>query len=149
MFLNGIIAFISTIGFSIMFNQPRKLLINSGITGAIGFITYKFIYKISGDYIIACLLGSICVGVIGQVFAAFTKHPSTLFTIPGIIPLVPGYQLYNTMLNLVQENMQKAVLYGTQAVFSSISIACGIALSTTIMLRLKPLLYKTFRNKKS
>ncbi len=140
MIIKSIISFISAVGFSIMFNLPRKLLFHAGITGALGFVTYSYVISFGEDYIIAALLGSFVVGVIGQFFAVITKHPSTLFTIPGIIPLVPGYDLYNSMFYLVAKDTTDAVNYGIRAIFISIAIACGIAISTTIMLRLKPIL---------
>ncbi len=102
--IKAVIAFISALGFSIMFNLPRKLLFHAGVTGSLAFVTYTIVMNYSGDYIIASLLGSVVVGVMGQIFASITKHPSTLFTVPGIIPLVPGYALYNAMFYLVNEN---------------------------------------------
>lgn len=145
--IKAVIAFISALGFSIMFNLPRKLLFHAGVTGSLAFVTYTIVMNYSGDYIIASLLGSVVVGVMGQIFASITKHPSTLFTVPGIIPLVPGYALYNAMFYLVNENSSEAGAYGIKAVFISIAIACGIAISTTLMLRLKPSLNKLFKVK--
>ncbi len=149
MLIAVITSFITTIGFSIMFNLPRKLLIHTGITGSLGFFAYKIIANVTKDYILASLLGAVVVGVIGQIFAANTKHPSTLFTVPGIIPLVPGYQLYNTMYYLVQKDTTTAAGHGIDAVFLSVSIACGIAVSTTVMLRFKPELNRFFRKRES
>ncbi len=138
MLLKAIATFISSVGFSIMFNLPKKLLVHAGITGALGFLTYSYFMDVDGDYIIASLFGSLVVGVIGQIFANVTKHPSTLFTIPGIIPLVPGYDLYNAMFYLVEKNTEEAMTYGIKAIFISLAIACGIAISSTVMTRLKP-----------
>ncbi len=147
MLLKSFLAFISTIGFSIMFNLPKKLLAYAGMTGGLGFLTYLYVINIENDYIIAALLGSFVVGIFGQLFAIFLKHPSTLFTIPGIIPLVPGYDLYNAMFYLVEKNTAEAASYGIKAILISISIACGIAISSTLMIRLKPLLSKMFKAK--
>ncbi len=149
MIIKAIISFISTVGFSIMFNLPRKLLFHAGITGALGFIAYSYVIGFSEEYILAALLGSFVVGIIGQVFAIITKHPSTLFAIPGIIPLVPGYDLYNSMFFLVSKDMAAASNYGIKAIMISIAIACGVAVSTTIMLRLKPGINRVFVRKKN
>lgn len=151
--LNFFVAFIASIGFSIMFNLPRRLLLYTGFTGAIGFLTYKIASMYRDDFIVPALCGSVIVGVVGQLFASICKHPSTLFTIPGIIPLVPGYPLYKSMLYLVQKDYDTAGINAIESMLVAISIACGIAISSSFMLKFKPkfekiLKYSTGRKNK-
>ena len=40
------------------------------------------------------LLGALCVGILGLVFARIKKCPVTVFNIPGVVPLVPGVPAY-------------------------------------------------------
>lgn len=139
---------ISAVGFSVMLNIPRKLIIFPAIVGSISFFTYLLIENNGRDFIIATVAGSFVVGVLGEIFASFNKQPSTLFTIPGILPLVPGYAIYYAMLYLVQNNLSSASEKATAALFTAIAIACGIALSATIMRKLRPVLDRFFKKNK-
>ena len=51
--------------------------------------------------------------------------------IPGILPLVPGLGLYNTMYSLVQKDYALAVSTGTDTLFKSGGIAIGILIITS------------------
>jgi len=98
-------AFISTIGFSILFSTPKDSIIKVGIVGSISWGIYFLslnIFNIST--VTSTLLASISVGIIGELFAKYNKKPATVFIIPGIIPLVPGAGMYYTMLELVEKN---------------------------------------------
>ena len=61
------------------------------------------------------------------------KYPAIIFVIPGILPLIPGLGLYNTMLSLVEGNYTNAISVGTNALFVSASIAMGILLITSLV----------------
>ncbi len=144
--LKAIAAFFASMGFAIMFNLPKKLIVYSGFAGALGFFAYQFFNaRLGGDYILPYLLGSVVIGIFGEIFASITKNPSTVFTIPGIIPIVPGYSIYYTMFYLVQNDTALSIKFGTEAILISVSIACGIAISSTFMRRVRPHLDKLIR----
>lgn len=140
--IQGIYALFCVIGFSIIFNLPRKLLPYAGITGMIGWMVYVSLQSLTDNFILPAVVGSITVGLMGEIFAALKKHPSTMFTIPGIIPFVPGYGIYYTMLYIVQKDFDQAMTTGAQSLFVAISIACGIVLATSFMRMIRPSLDK-------
>lgn len=127
-----IAGFFCAAGFSVMFNMPRRLIVCAGVSGVAGILPYLLIIQSGGGLIVAAIAGSIAVGLTAEFFAARTKNPSSLFTIPGIIPLVPGYSLYYAMLYLVQNDVELAAQKGAEAVITAISIACGIAISMSL-----------------
>ncbi|MDK2868103.1 MAG: hypothetical protein PWP51_1971 [Clostridiales bacterium] len=132
------------VGFSIIFNLPRKLLLPAGISGMVGWLVYVIIQPLTTSFIMPSLIGSIVVGIIGESFAYVKKHPATMFTIPGIIPFVPGYGIYYTMLHIVEGDVDQALITGAQSLFIAVAIACGIILATTFMRKLKPYLIHLF-----
>ncbi|GAU78727.1 threonine/serine exporter family protein [Fusibacter sp. 3D3] len=138
----GIYALFCVIGFSIIFNLPKQLLPHAAFTGMVGWLVYDALQGQTSNFIVPAVVGSIAVGLIGEILAAVTKHPSTMFTIPGIIPLVPGYGIYYTMLYIVQEDFDQAMTTGAQSLFVAISIACGIVLATSLMRMIRPSLDK-------
>lgn len=138
--LQCLYSFACVMGFSIIFNLPRKLLIPASISGMTGWLIYIIIQPHTKSFLIPSLVGSIVVGIMGESFAYIKKHPATMFTIPGIIPFVPGYGIYYTMLYVVDGNIDQALSTGAESLFIAISIACGIILATTFMRKLKPLI---------
>ncbi len=140
--VQGIYALFSTIGFSIIFNLPRKLLPYAGLTGMLGWMVYVFLQGTTDNFLVPAVIGSVIVGLIGEVLASITKHPSTMFIIPGIIPFVPGYGIYYTMLYVVQRDFELALTTGAQSLFVAISIACGIVVATSFMRFIRPLIDK-------
>ncbi|MBF4691655.1 threonine/serine exporter family protein [Fusibacter ferrireducens] len=134
----GIYALFSVIGFSIIFNLPRKLIPYAGVTGMIGWMVYVTLQGQTSNFILPAVVGSVAVGLIGEILAAITRHPSTMFTIPGIIPFVPGYGIYYTMLYIVQKDFDQAMTTGAQSLFVAISIACGVLLATSLMRFIRP-----------
>lgn len=136
--IQGIYSFFCVAGFSIMFNLPRKLIFIASLNGMIGWMVYVILQTLGTNFIIPAFIGSICVGVIGEVLAIKHRKPATLFIIPGIIPFVPGYGIYNTMYHIVDQNFNAALVYGAESMFIAISIACGIVLATSTVRIIRP-----------
>ena len=53
------------------------------------------------------------------------------------IPLVPGYGIYSTMLNLLQNNLEQGLSLGLNTIFNSGAIAIGVILVSSIAKILK------------
>lgn len=126
-----IFALISTVGFSVLFNVPKKSIFYAGLTGGIGWTLYMYIKGLTLSSTLAIFIASTFVGILGEVFARIDKKPVTTFVIPGIVPLVPGYTIYLSMINLINQDFNTAAQYGTEAVFTSGAISVGIILVTS------------------
>lgn len=127
-----LLSFLSTIGFSIIFNIPKGFVIKSGFVGSIGWLVFYICNLFLKNIIISTFLAAITVGIFGEIFARHYKKPATVFIIPGIIPLVPGAGMYYTMLALVEENFYTAATKGTETFFIAAAISTGIIISTTL-----------------
>lgn len=123
--------FLSTIGFAVIFNSPRDTVIKSGVNGAGGWLIYMLINDVTNSPIAATFMAALTVGSLGEIFAKVFKKPSTTFTIPGMMPLVPGKGMYYTMLYLTEKNFLSAADSGSQALIVSIVIASGIIVSSS------------------
>lgn len=125
-------SFISTVGFAVLFNIPRKAIIYSGVCGASGWFAYIYIESTFSSSIFASFAGALIVGLMGEVFARQRKQPATIFVVSGIIPLVPGYGLYYSMLKILEKDYQKAMSLGFEAIIIAIAIASGVIISSSI-----------------
>ncbi len=132
-----IFSFISTVGFSILFNVPKKSIIYAGLTGGISWILYIYIDKLTSSIIFSLFIASTVVGILGEIFAIIDKKPVTIFIIPGIVPLVPGYGIYLSMVNLINRDFYGFAKTGTEAIFSSGAITIGIIFVSSLAKLLK------------
>ena len=107
-------AFLSTIGFAILFDIPKQSIYKSGIAGALSWITFYIVSFIFNSLIAGTFFASVVVGILGELLARYYKKPATVYIIPGIVPLVPGAGMYYTMLALVRNDFYTAVNKGTE-----------------------------------
>ena len=130
-------AFISTIGFSIVFHVQRKHLLICGTVGALGWFIYLVGMKIGLTDVLATFLASLLVTQLSYVLSRRRKTPVTVFLIAGIIPLVPGLGLYRTMSAVLDSNYAQAVNYATL----TFEIA-GVIAGAIVIVPLLPLLWR-------
>ena len=126
-------SFLATVGFSIFFNSPRKSLIPAGIIGGIGWTVYMILFDFSQNPILSNFFAATLISLLSEILARRMKFPAIIFVIPGILPLIPGLGLYNTMLSLVEGNYSNAISVGTNALFVSASISMGVLLITSLV----------------
>lgn len=138
---------LATIGFSIFFNSPVKSLIPAGTIGGIGWTVSITLLDFSGNAILANSCAAALISLLSEILARKMKYPAIIFVIPGILPLIPGLGLYNTMLSLVNGNYTSAISIGTNALFVSASIAMGILLITSLVKTYYIIVFK-IKNKK-
>ena len=133
MILQIILAFVGTMGFSIIFNVPRKELLLCGIAGAAGWTVYRLIFDISPGLVVpAILFGAVTVTCISRVLSFTRKMPVTVYMIPGIIPLVPGAGIYYTMFYAVMGENTQALMLGIETLRNAGVIAVGLLITLSL-----------------
>ena len=137
MILSIFSAFVSTIGFAVIFHTQRKHLLTCGLVGAIGWAIYLFIDKLSLNSILATFLASLAVTSVSYLLSKNRKTPITVFLISGIIPLVPGVSLYRTMYSLLQSDYASAV----DSAALTFQLA-GVIAGAIVIISLLPLLWR-------
>ncbi|MBE0069162.1 threonine/serine exporter family protein [Thermoanaerobacterium thermosaccharolyticum] len=126
MILQILYGFFATAGFAFLFNVPFDAIVVSGLSGAIGWAGYLLSMKIYPSIVAASFIASLFIGIMGEIFAQKKKYPTTIFVIPGIIPLVPGAYSYKTVLAIIQGNNKQAFDLGLQTIGIALAIAAGL-----------------------
>lgn len=132
-FLPCFYAFCACIGFCIVFEvHNRKFMLAASLSGAAAWFVYLLL---AGKMPEAgrCFIATLVVAVISEILARIFKAPATIFLIVGIIPLVPGGGLYDTMDYLLKGDTRMFEMQGTRTVASAIAIAVGCSLVTSIV----------------
>ena len=132
LFAHFFFSLVATVGFGVFFNSPVQALAPAGITGGLGWCIYIVLMRLSSSAIFANFVAAIFVSWVSEYLARKMKHPAILFVIPGIIPLVPGIGLYNTMLYLVQGDYTLAISTGADTLFISGAISLGVLVITSL-----------------
>lgn len=121
-----IASFFASAGFGILFNAPRRALINCGATGAIGWLVFYLFREAGTDPVLASYLGAIFLTAVAFFNSRKMKMPIIIFITCGIIPLVPGGTAYEAMRHVVMNEYMEAQEFAFQAALVSGAIALGI-----------------------
>lgn len=125
-------SYLGTIAFAIMINIPRRALNACGLCGMAGWLTFWLLYQVGSGRMVANVMGSLILGVMGLYFARKKKMPAILFNIPGIVPLVPGATAYQAVYEMVFGSVNKAIIYSVRVLLVAGGIAVGFMLTSLL-----------------
>ncbi|KAA9003963.1 threonine/serine exporter [Paenibacillus spiritus] len=131
MLLQLITSFVASATFCILFQAPKRALIQSGFVGMVGWYIYLLLNP-EWKPMVAAFTAAAVVGVISQFCARWFRMPVIVFSIGGIIPLVPGGMAYDAMRKFVENDYSEAVQIATQTLLLSGAIATGLVLSEVL-----------------
>lgn len=123
-------SFGASLCFALLFNTPRRCLGTSSLVGMGGYAVYMLVYELTQSAVGANFVGALIVDVLAEILARKQKAPAVLFSLIGVVPLVPGAGLYRTMLALVLKDYALAVSIGVETMLISGCIALAIAIVT-------------------
>lgn len=131
--VQGILSFIAAAAFGVIFNSPRGTLFHCGFVGATGWLVYYLIMSLTkyGD-VIASFAGSFAVSMVAHWQAKRFRVPMIIFSVAGIIPLVPGGMAYNTIRKFIESDYLMGISYGSKTMMISGAIAMGLVFGEVI-----------------
>lgn len=130
--VQSVTSFLATCGFGIIYNIPRKPLIHGGLIGMIAWLIYFFGYQWNGNDFAATFAASFVIALLSQVFARLFKNPVIVYSVSGIIPLVPGGLTYTVMKQAVGDQYNLALHLGGKALILSGAIAMGLIFAEVV-----------------
>jgi len=99
---NAFWAAVAAAGFATLFNVPRRALPGCAIAGAVGYGLRTLLVEWGVMLELATLVGALVVGFLGEFLARRWQTPAAVFTVPGVIPLVPGSFAFRALIGLIQ-----------------------------------------------
>lgn len=98
----SLLAGTAAMGFGILFNVPQRVLIHIFALGLIGAFLKFLFHSMEVSVVLASLIGASTIGFL-SIQAAMSKHaPPLVFSIPAVIPMVPGLFTYRAMLGIIK-----------------------------------------------
>lgn len=130
---------IGAIGFAVLFNVPRRVIFPIWALGALGGLIKFSAMHFEFGIVFASFLGASVIGFVSVQLAHMRKSPPLVFSIPSVIPMVPGLFAYKMMLGLIAlTNMGSTDTYlqalietvnnGAKMMFVLISLGTGVAI---------------------
>lgn len=134
-----ILAFIGSVCPGILYNVERRNLGWVGLCGMLGWITFNSLYGLTDNLVLSTFLGAVVVGLYSESLARMLRAPTTVFSVPGIFPLVPGIAVYNTIQYIAHDKLYEAASKGIESISSAGAIAFGILLTSSVFRMFKRL----------
>ncbi len=136
---------IAGVGFGILFNIPRKAILTVFILGfGVGLIK-SVLLKMGLNIIIVSFIAALFVGIFSMPLAHKIHQPPVVFSIPAVIPMIPGYFAYKTVLATMNFTFMEAATEkrlelidtiftnGFTMLFILISLTLGISLPLLLL----------------
>ncbi len=120
-----VMAFFYCVAFSVIFNAPRRELPACGICGSVSWGIYFGINEVFAQSVLATFLATVAVTAVCRHFSYVRQAPSTMYHIAGILPLVPGMNIYNAMSGILDNDLLYCFGQGVMALKLGAAIAIG------------------------
>ena len=122
----AVIGFVATIGFAVWFGLPRETLLRASVVGMGGFLVRGVLVNLGHSLMIASFFAALFIGVFGYYRARTFRYPRVIFTVPGIIPLVPGIPAYQALILLSRGSVAAGIESGLQGFLIIAALAAGL-----------------------
>ncbi|MEO8391795.1 MAG: threonine/serine exporter family protein [Chloroflexota bacterium] len=139
---------IAALGFAVLFNVPKRLLLGCFLCGALGHTLRTLLISTGASMEFSSLFGAAAVGFLSVYLSERYEVPASIFAVTGAIPLVPGVFAYQTIVGLLNATaatsdqsvnlLVMAVISGVRTAVILGAIAFGIAAPTLLFRRSNP-----------
>lgn len=127
-----IVSFLSTVGFGIITNVPRRALLPAGIAGSISWICYYLLIGNGTHIFLPNFVAAVVIGVLGNIGAVLRKVPVNTIYVPSLVSLVPGAIIFLGMKNFTSGNTGIAQQEFLNTVLIALALALGFLCSEAV-----------------
>lgn len=120
-------AAIGSAAYGLLANLPVRLLLPAGLLGAAAEGVVLAAAGMGAHTAEELFLSAFVVAVLAELLVRWLKVPVVALLVPGIMPLVPGTEVYETMLALVNREYSLAAAALVRVWLLASAIALGVA----------------------
>ena len=114
-------------------NISKKDIFWGAVVGGLGWFVYSLLIPNGGKAgTESYFWGSIAVALLSEVLAFLKKNPATVYLIPGLLPLVPGSGMFQTMRAAVTGNLHNALHLALTTLTTAGATALAVAIIASI-----------------
>jgi len=126
-------AFLSSIGFALVFNVQRKRLLLTGVGGFLGWGVYLLAVALGAAEVPGYFAAAVVITIYAEAMARIVKCPATIFLATAAIPLVPGGTLYRSMYAFMSSDPELGTAYCVEAILLAAALALGMLFPTAVL----------------
>ncbi len=123
---------VGTLGFGVLFNARGKKLALISLGGMLCCLFYLTFIWLSVNKILSCLLSSVLVSIYAEILARQLKTPVSSFSIPCLIPLIPGSALYYSIKFALSSDLLSFVSRATHTISIAAALSLGVIIVNTV-----------------
>jgi uncharacterized membrane protein YjjP (DUF1212 family) len=137
LWLATLLALAATTGFAVLFDVPRRALLPCALVGAVGYATR------GGSVLLvpslppegAMFLAGFVIVLLSEPISYALRMPTSIFVIPGFIPLVPGVLAFRAVLELAAQDYTAGTGTLVQTSLRVGALAAGLGTSQALTRR--------------
>lgn len=135
--INLIYAGVGTLGFGMLFKANKNKYVFITLGGILNYLAYYIAFNYTNNIFLSAAFCAVITRTYSNVMAILLKCPTTIFTLTGLIPIVPGGSLFYMMQNLVLGNSNEALTQGIITVEVILGIVSGMLFTSSILAVIK------------
>lgn len=143
------LATFATLGFTMYYKVPKKTIVTICIVSGLMWVLYEYNLKTTHSYLKSGFIASFAIGIAAEICAYFYKKPATLFSLPCLIPIVPGAGMYYIMYYFIENDYEQMNTNLIQTLLVAAALSMGIVFSQAAAKFIKRIYrrYKELKNK--
>lgn len=122
----AILGFTATVGFAVLFSVPRDSILQAAIIGTLGHFLRYVLRQLGVSNELATFCGALTVGLVGFFYARQVMKPRMLFTVTGIISMVPGIPAYEMIVYFSKSDILNGIQSAVRAALIAGAIGSGL-----------------------
>ncbi len=137
--VSAIAAAVASLGFAVIFNLPPSLLLPAVAGGALAVgLRNLLLFDGGAPLPTATAAGAVAVSLFALFWSRRFRVPTHVFSIPAVIPMMPGVPLYRLLFSIINIDTQPLAVFwaslqgGIQAVLVLIAISVGVAIPNLV-----------------
>jgi uncharacterized membrane protein YjjB (DUF3815 family) len=120
------LAAVATFGFGLLFNVPRRTLLACCLAGGAGRLVRLAAVNLGASTVAGSYFGALAVGLLGYGLARVFRTPRMVFTVTGVIPMIPGVPAFGVLFELARGNVEAGIYNAVDAVLIGGALAMGL-----------------------
>ena len=125
--LRGLASLAGGCGFAVLYNSPNRTVLVVGLLALLGNELRLGLQDAGTMQPVATFAGALLVGLLASLVQGYVREPRIVLTVPGIIIMVPGSYVFQSVVLFSQGNALGGLQAAVQAGFVVGGMALGLA----------------------
>ena len=128
----------ATLGFAVWFRVPRETLARVVLVGTTGFLVRQSLNAWGVAPPVSSFWAAMMIGVFGLTRARTFRYPRLIFTVTGVIPLIPGIPAYESLVRFTGGDLDGGVASMVQATLIILALGGGLTAARAVTFPRRP-----------